>query len=368
VCIGKTNLDEFAMGSSTESSAFGPTKNPHDLTRVPGGGSGGSAAAVAAGMVRLALGSSTGGSIRQPAAYCGVVGIKPTYGLVSRFGLVAYGSSFDQIGPLAASLEEAGMLLRIIVGRDEQDSTSVAPPARWHEALDEALVSKPCFQGLRIGVLRVLDAAPLQVEIAAAHHALLAKMEAAGATIVDVDLPLWPYSLTAYYLLAAAEASANLARFDGVRYGFSVPQATTVKGLMTQSRQQGFGLEVKRRILMGTFALSKGYAEGTYNRAQAVRRALKKQFSTVFESVDCLFAPTTLTTAFPLGAYGQDPLAMYQQDQLTVPANLVGIPALSQPVGLDERGLPMGMQWMGSMGSEPKLLAVARSLNALLCD
>jgi aspartyl-tRNA(Asn)/glutamyl-tRNA(Gln) amidotransferase subunit A len=319
-------------------------------------------------MVRLALGSSTGGSIRQPAAYCGVVGIKPSYGLVSRFGLVAYGSSFDQIGPLAASLEEAGMLLRIIVGRDEQDSTSVAPPARWHEALDEALVSKPCFQGLRIGVLRVLDAAPLQVEIAAAYHALLAKMKAAGATMVDVDLPLWPYSLTAYYLLAAAEASANLARFDGVRYGFSVPQATTVKGLMTQSRQQGFGLEVKRRILMGTFALSKGYAEGTYNRAQAVRRALKKQFSTVFESVDCLFAPTTLTTAFPLGAYGQDPLAMYQQDQLTVPANLVGIPALSQPVGLDERGLPMGMQWMGSMGSEPKLLAVARSLNALLCD
>ncbi len=355
VVVGKTNMDEFAMGSSTENSCFGPTRNPRDHARVPGGSSGGSAAAVAAGFVPLALGSDTGGSIRQPAAFCGVVGVKPTYGLVSRYGLVAFASSLDQIGPFAATVADAAAALAAIAGHDERDSTSLSDPVpELAAAVGRGVL------GRRIGVVKELVDGVDRPVAARAREAAEA-MAAAGATVEEVSIPQLRYGLAAYYLLAPAEASSNLARFDGVRYGLRV-DAPDASAMNVATRTEGFGAEVKRRIMLGTYALSAGYYDAYYARAQRVRTLVAQGFGRAFATFDALLGATTPTTAFALAERTENPLAMYLSDTCTVPASLAGIPAISVPFGADPAGLPVGVQVMAPALGESTLFAVAGAL------
>ncbi len=359
VIVGKTNLDEFAMGSSTENSAYGPTRNPWDSERVPGGSSGGSAAAVAAGSALGALGSDTGGSIRQPAALCGVVGMKPTYGLVSRYGLVAFASSLDQIGPLTRTVEDAAVLLATVAGHDPADATSYDGPYPVFGAGLERGVD-----GLRVGVVRELSGDGYQSEVLEATTGMLDRLAGSGADIVEVSLPLFDMALSTYYLIAPAECSANLARFDGMRYGLSVKQSTA-SATMAETRSQGFGPEVTRRILLGTYALSAGYFDAFYGQAQKVRTLLLEEFFNAYRKVDVLVSPTSPTTAFRLGERTQDPLTMYRSDTCTIPSNLSGHPAISIPIGLDSGGLPIGFQVMAPALGEEVMFAVAAEVERL---
>jgi aspartyl-tRNA(Asn)/glutamyl-tRNA(Gln) amidotransferase subunit A len=357
VVVGKTNMDEFAMGSSTETSAFGPTRNPHDTGRVPGGSSGGSAAAVAAGFAPLALGSDTGGSIRQPAALCGVVGMKPTYGTVSRFGLVAFASSLDQIGPFATTVADAALLFEVIGGHDPADSTSLnRPTPRVLSVLDDGV------DGLTVGVLTELFGGA-DPDVAERCHQAAAACEAAGARVVEVSVPEVILGLSAYYLIAPGEASSNLARYDGVRYGLRVDAEDTV-AMNTATRSAGFGAEVKRRIMLGTYVLSAGYMDAYYNQALRVRTRIIEGFDVAYRSCDVLLGPTTPTTAFALGAKTGDPLTMYQSDVCTIPSNLAGHPAITVPFGPGADGLPVGVQLLGPALSEGTLLKVAAVVEA----
>ncbi len=360
VPIGKTNMDEFAMGSSTEHSAFGPTHNPWDLERVPGGSSGGSAAAVAAGFAPLALGTDTGGSIRQPAALCGVVGLKPTYGAVSRHGLIAFASSLDQVGPFALTVRDAALAYRAIAGKDGCDSTSVGPeePVRIPDAED--------LKGMRIGVPEALLEQGIEPGVMESFRAALAQAEGLGATLHPVELPHARHGLPAYYLIAPAEASANLARFDGVRYGLrlEVPGDTVVE-MYGRTRAEGFGAEVKRRIMLGTYALSSGYYDAYYGTAQKVRTLIRRDFDAAFVSVDVIATPTSPTVAFTIGERIDDPWAMYACDLLTVPLNLSGLPGLSIPSGLSE-GLPVGLQLIGPAFAENRLLGAGHALESAI--
>lgn len=350
VLVGKTNLDEFAMGSSTENSAFFPTRNPWDPERVPGGSSGGSAAAVAAGMVALALGSDTGGSIRQPAAFCGVTGLKPTYGRVSRYGLVAFASSLDQIGCLTRDVRDCALLLGVIAGHDPLDSTSLPVP------VDDYLAAcGPGVEGMRLGVARHL-LAELDPAMAESFEDSCRVLEGLGATLVEVELPHMQYGLPTYYVLAPAEASSNLARYDGVRYGYRAAGAPDVMAMFKQTRRQGFGAEVKRRIMLGTYALSSGYYDAYYLKAQKARTVLKGDFDAAFTRCHALLSPTTPTCAFRLGEKA-DPLQMYLSDIYTVGVNLAGLPALVVP-GRPVQGLPVGLQIIGRPLDEARLLTI----------
>jgi len=355
IVVGKTNLDEFAMGSSTENSAFGVTRNPHDVTRVPGGSSGGSAAAVAAGFAAAGFGSDTGGSIRQPAALCGVVGVKPTYGAVSRLGLIAFASSLDQIGPFAHTVADAAALMEVICGHDPGDSTSIPQPApELQSVLDTGV------EGLRIG--RVTDLpGGADEEVTTRVEAAFAALESAGAKIVDVEVPAFTYGLTAYYLIAPAEASSNLARYDGVRYGLRV-DATDTNAMYAATRSAGFGDEVKRRIMLGTYALSAGYYDAYYGKALKVRRLISDDFARAYEHVDGLLAPSSPTVAFPIGERADNPFAMYLCDTYTIPSNLSGHPGMSVPFGTGEGGLPIGVQVLAPALGESVMFRVAAEL------
>jgi len=358
VVVGKTNCDEFGMGSSNESSAYGPVRNPWDPSRVPGGSSGGSAAAVAALAVPLAVGTDTGGSVRQPAAFCGLVGVKPTYGRVSRYGLLAYASSLDQAGPLARNVRDAAMALAAMSGSDPRDATSLsATPPDLLARLEEGAA------GTRVGLLVEAEAPEggLDADVGAAAAATAGILESAGAGVVRVSVPRVALGVAAYYILATAEASSNLSRYDGVRYGARA-EGDGLAGLYRTTRSAGFGTEVRRRILLGTFALSSGYREAWYERAQRVRALLARDFAEAFASCDAILCPTAPEPAFPVGARSADPLAMYLADVFTVPASLAGLPALSFPAGLSRAGLPIGMQLVGPSGSEPLLLALARAV------
>jgi aspartyl-tRNA(Asn)/glutamyl-tRNA(Gln) amidotransferase subunit A len=367
VLLGKTNMDEFAMGSSTENSAFGPTRNPWDLERVPGGSSGGSAAAVAAGLVPLALGSDTGGSVRQPASLCGIVGMKPSYGRVSRYGLVAFASSLDQISPFARSVEDVALLLEVIAGRDARDATSREDAVpRYADALGAGAANGEGLRGVRIGVPREYFVEGLDAEVEAAVRRALDVARAAGATVHDVSLPHLGYGIATYYLIATAEASSNLARFDGVKYGLRVGADAGLRGMYRATRREGFGAEVKRRILLGTFALSSGYYDAYYGRAQAVRDRIRRDFARAFEDVDLLLGPTAPTPAFRIGEKTADPLTMYLSDIYTLPANLAELPGISIPAGLSGAGLPIGMQVLARAFDETRLLAAAHALEARL--
>jgi aspartyl-tRNA(Asn)/glutamyl-tRNA(Gln) amidotransferase subunit A len=355
VFVGKTNLDEFAMGSSTENSAFGPTRNPLDVTRVPGGSSGGSAAAVAAGFAAASLGSDTGGSIRQPAALCGLVGVKPTYGLVSRYGLVAFASSLDQIGPFTHTVADAALLTEVIAGHDPMDSTSIPKPAP-----DLVSAIGKDVKGLRIG--RVADLPEgADSDVLARLDAAFDALARAGATIVDVTLPSLSYALTAYYLIAPAEASSNLARYDGVRYGLRVP-AGDVNSMYAETREAGFGDEVKRRIMLGTYALSAGYYDAYYGKALKVRRLIADEFDAAYAKADVILTPTAPTVAFPFGAKTDDPLAMYLCDIFTIPTNLAGHPAMNVPFGTGEANMPIGVQVLAPTLGEEMMFRVAAEL------
>ena len=357
IIVGKTNMDEFAMGSSTENSAYGPTRNPADLSRVPGGSSGGSAAAVAARMTPLSLGSDTGGSIRQPAAFCGVVGVKPTYGLVSRYGLVAFASSLDQIGPFSTTVADSAALLDAISGHDPMDSTSLdQPPTALLASLDDGVA------GLRVGLCSELLAGSSE-EVTAAVHRAAEVLTSAGATIVDVSIPELTLGLSAYYLIAPAEASSNLARYDGVRYGNRVA-ASDVPAMNAATRTAGFGDEVKRRIMLGTYALSAGYYDAYYGQAQRVRTLIIQAFGRAYGSVDLLLGASTPTTAFELGAKVSDPMEMYLSDVFTIPTNLAGHPAMSVPFGTGAGELPIGVQLLGPALSEETLFRAARVVEA----
>ncbi|HKX76532.1 MAG TPA: Asp-tRNA(Asn)/Glu-tRNA(Gln) amidotransferase subunit GatA [Acidimicrobiia bacterium] len=359
VLVGKTNLDEFAMGSSTENSAYGPTRNPWNPERVPGGSSGGSAAAVAAGSALGGFGSDTGGSIRQPAALCGVVGFKPTYGLVSRYGLVAFASSLDQIGPLARTVDDALTLFEGVAGHDPGDATSYPGPVpASRPTLDQGA------QGLRIGVVKELGGEGYEPEVAAAVTAMIDQLAEEGAKVTEVSLPTFEVALSCYYLIAPAEASSNLARFDGVRYGLRV-EGETVEEMMARTRAEGFGPEVTRRILLGTYSLSAGYYDAFYGQANRVRTKLIREQAAVFEEVDVLVSPTSPTVAFPLGARTEDPLAMYLSDVCTIPADLAGTPAISIPIGLDSQGLPIGFQVMAAALGEPVMFRTAKAVERL---
>jgi aspartyl-tRNA(Asn)/glutamyl-tRNA(Gln) amidotransferase subunit A len=357
--LAKTNLDEFAMGSSTENSAFGATRNPRDPSRVPGGSSGGSAAAVAAGYAPLGLGSDTGGSIRQPAALCGVVGVKPTYGLVSRYGLVAFASSLDQIGPFATTVTDAAQLLDVIAGHDPADSTSIRDPQPLLvPVVDDGV------DGLRVGVIEELtDAEGIQPEVVAAVEQAALSLEKAGASVDRVSVPSAGYGLSAYYLIAPAEASSNLARYDGVRYGLRV-DADDVGTMNARTRDAGFGPEVKRRIMLGTYALSAGYYDAYYGQAQRVRTLIIRDFAHAYEQFDVLLSPTSPSVAFELGAKTADPLSMYLSDICTIPTNLAGHPAMSVPNGYGEAGLPVGVQVLAPALGEPVMFRAARVLEA----
>jgi aspartyl-tRNA(Asn)/glutamyl-tRNA(Gln) amidotransferase subunit A len=361
IIVGKTNLDEFAMGSSTENSAYGPVKNPWDATRVPGGSSGGSAVAVAAGMAIGALGSDTGGSIRQPASLSGVVGLKPTYGRVSRYGLIAFGSSLDQIGPFANSVEDAARILSVIAGRDPNDSTSSNV-----EVDDYVLALKGDVRGLRVGVPREYFGAGLDPDVKEKVEAAIKKLEEIGAEVVDVSLPHTKYAVPVYYLIATAEASSNLARYDGVRYGFRAEEAAALKTMYSRTRDQGFGAEVKRRIMLGTYALSAGYYDQYYGKAQKVRSLIDCDFRNAFEKCDVIATPTAPTPAFKLGEKTDDPLEMYLSDIYTITVNLAGVPGLSMPCGLSSSGLPIGIQLIGKQFDEARLLRVAHNLEQAL--
>jgi len=353
VIVGKTNCDEFAMGSSTENSAFGVTRNPWALDRIPGGSSGGSAAAVASRQVPLALGSDTGGSIRQPAAMCGVVGLKPTYGRVSRYGLLAFASSLDQIGPIATNTEDALTAMQVIAGHDPRDSTSLP------DAPDIGAVSAAGFPGLRIGVPRSLMTEGVDADVLAAFNAAIDAMQAAGAAIVEVPLDYSHHAIPVYYLLATAEASSNLARYDGVRYGFRASGAPTLGDMYDRTREQGFGAEVKRRIMLGTYVLSAGYYDAYYVKAQQVRTLIRRDYDAAFERVDLIAMPTSPTPAFPLGERVADPISMYLADIFTVGANLAGLPSISIPCGLTPGRLPVGLQLTGRMLDEATIFRAA---------
>jgi aspartyl-tRNA(Asn)/glutamyl-tRNA(Gln) amidotransferase subunit A len=354
VVVGKTNCDEFAMGSSNENSAFGPVKNPWDTSRVPGGSSGGSAAAVAAGIVPVALGSDTGGSVRQPAALCGVVGLKPTYGRISRYGLVAFGSSLDQIGVFARNAVDAATVLQTIAGRDSHDATTADVPVPNYIGETEKNL-----EGLRIGVSRALLGEGVDDEVRAAIEAAIQSYKQLGATIVDIDLPHAKYAIAVYYIIATAEASSNLARYDGVRYGFRAEDAPGLRDMYRKTRDEGFGPEVKRRIMLGTYVLSAGYYDAYYLKAQKVRTLLRRDFIKAFSDCDAILTPTTPTPAFKFGEKVDDPLAMYLNDIYTVTANLAGIPGISVPCGLSSERLPIGMQLLGPYWSEATLLRLA---------
>jgi aspartyl-tRNA(Asn)/glutamyl-tRNA(Gln) amidotransferase subunit A len=365
IVIGKTNMDEFAMGSSTEHSAWGPTSNPWALDRVPGGSSGGSAAAVAAFHVPLAIGTDTGGSIRQPAALTGTVGLKPTYGRVSRYGIIAFASSLDQIGPFGRDVRDAAALLEVVAGRDEQDSTSAPEPvpdyvATLPDSDDEAAAH---LRGLRLGLPREYFVKGMEPGVEAAVREAVRALESAGAEIVDVSLPHTDYGLATYYIIAPAEASANLARYDGIRYGLSIRKGDVLDDYLA-TRGQGFGAEVKRRIMLGTYALSAGYYDAYYIKAQKVRTLIKGDFDSAFESVDALVAPTSPTVAFPMGARLEDPVAMYLSDACTLPVNVAGLPGISVPCGLSE-GLPVGLQFIGRAWDEAGLFRVARAYEGI---
>jgi aspartyl-tRNA(Asn)/glutamyl-tRNA(Gln) amidotransferase subunit A len=359
IVVGKTNLDEFAMGSSTENSAFGPTCNPHNPGRVPGGSSGGSAAAVAAGFASLAIGSDTGGSIRQPAALCGVVGMKPTYGLVSRYGLIAFASSLDQIGPFATTVADAALLLEVIAGHDPMDSTSIPSPA---PALVDQLTRG--VDGLRVGVVSELLNG-VDDDVAARVNEAADALSAAGAKVDTASVPAAVYGLSAYYLIAPAEASSNLARYDGVRYGLRVAGEDITSTYM-RTRAAGFGPEVKRRIMLGTYALSAGYYDAYYGQAQRVRTLIIRDFSAAYEQFDVLLSPTSPTVAFPFGAKSENPLAMYMSDVCTIPSNLAGHPAVSVPYGTGADDLPVGVQVMAPALGEAVMFRVAAALEASL--
>ncbi len=357
VILGKTNLDEFAMGSSTENSAYQVTANPWDVERVPGGSSGGSAAAVASEECVVALGSDTGGSIRQPASFCGVVGMKPTYGLVSRYGLVAYASSLDQIGPFSRTVEDSAILLQAIAGYDPKDSTSlnVSIP-NYTKNLRPNL--RPKGQ-IRIGLIQETFGEGLDSSVLQAFTKAVELLQELGAEIQVVSCPRFRYGLPTYYVIAPSEASANLARYDGVKYGFRTPQSENLLNMYAKTRAEGFGSEVKRRIMIGTYALSAGYYDAYYLKAQKVRTLIKEDFDKAFAQVDILACPTSPTTAFKVGEKTDDPLSMYLSDLMTIPVNLAGLPALSLPCGFDQQGLPIGMQLIGNVLKEGLLFEVA---------
>jgi aspartyl-tRNA(Asn)/glutamyl-tRNA(Gln) amidotransferase subunit A len=356
VLMGKTNCDEFAMGSSNENSAFGPVHNPWDLDTVPGGSSGGSAAAVAAGEAVWALGTDTGGSVRQPASLCGVVGLKPTYGLISRYGLIAFASSLDTVGTFTRSVRDAAILLSAVAGRDPLDATSLDRTVDDYTAgLDEGV------SGLRVGVVREAFGEGVQPSVRASVQSALDRLSDIGASIGEASLPHADYALSAYYLIAPSEASSNLARYDGVRYGLRVPGEDSIE-MMAKTRGAGFGPEVKRRIMLGTYALSAGYYEAYYGQAQKVRTLIIRDYEKAFESFDVLVSPTSPTTAFRIGERADDPLAMYLSDVFTIPANLAGVPGISIPSGLDEAGLPVGLQVTAPVLGESLLLRVAHAL------
>ncbi len=356
VVVGKANMDEFAMGSSTEHSALFPTHNPWDLSRVPGGSSGGSAVAVAAGETIYALGSDTGGSIRQPAGFCSVTGLKPTYGRVSRYGLVAFASSLDQIGPLTQDVTDCALVLNAIAGYDARDSTSVPYPMP-----DYTQCLKADLKGLRIGIPKEYFVEGMQAEVAAAMRTAISKLEEIGAKVDwEVSLPSTPYALAAYYIIAPSEASANLARYDGVKYGFSCQDAGSMWEAMEKTRQYGFGAEVKRRIMLGTYALSAGYYDAWYLKAQKVRTLIRQEFDQAFEKYDALVTPTSPTVPFKIGEKVDDPLQMYLSDVCTLPINIAGLPAISIPAGFAD-GLPIGMQIIAKPFAEETVLKVAHA-------
>ena len=360
IMVGKTNMDEFAMGSSTENSAFGPTRNPHDLGRVPGGSSGGSAAAVAAGFAPISLGSDTGGSIRQPAALCGVVGVKPTYGTVSRLGLVAFGSSLDQVGPFANSVAEAALVCEVIGGHDPADSTSI-PQA--FPAVSEHLSDG--VAGMRIGLITEMMGEGIAPDVALRIRAAAEALAAAGAEVEEVSVPAVTYGLSAYYLVAPAEASSNLSRYDGVRYGLRVDAPTTGE-MMELTRTAGFGDEVKRRIMLGTYALSAGYYDAFYGTALKVRTLIRRDFDQAYERFDALLSPTSPTTAFAFGDKTADPMSMYLNDVCTIATNLAGHPAMSVPYGLGDDGMPVGAQVLAPALGEVAMFRVAAVLEGSL--
>lgn len=356
VIIGKTNMDEFAMGSSNESSAFGIVKNPWDVTRVPGGSSGGSAAAVASGVVRAALGSETGGSVRQPASLCGVVGFKPTYGRISRYGLVAFASSLDNIGIFGQTCRDVSEVLSVIAGRDECDATSADVPVHDYSAMLNASID-----GRRIGVPRQLFGDGLDDEVRASVERSIDDLKTLGAEIVDVELPHAKYGIAVYYIIATAEASSNLARYDGVRYGFRAEDTDELRKMYFKTREEGFGAEVKRRIMLGTYVLSSGYYDAYYAKAQKVRSLVKRDYAEAFTMCDAILTPTSPSVAFKIGERSDDPLAMYLSDIYTVSANLAGVPAISVPCGLSREKLPIGMQLIGNYWSEGLLLNLGHS-------
>jgi len=361
VIIGKTNMDEFAMGSSTENSALQQTVNPWDSSRVPGGSSGGSAAAVGAGLCLAALGSDTGGSIRQPASFCGVVGLKPTYGRVSRYGLVAYGSSLDQIGPITRTVSDCALLLNVIAQHDPKDSTSVdadtAPSCDYLQDLHQPL------HGLRIAIVPEFTGGA-DPDVREAIDAAIAVYRDLGAEIVEIDLPHADYAIAAYYVIATAEASSNLARYDGVHYGHRTASPRDYVEVYSKSRAEGFGAEVKRRIMLGTYALSSGYYDAYYLKALKVRNLIRRDFDQAFDKCDCIMMPISPSTAFKIDEKTADPLQMYLADIYTISANLAGIPGLSMPCGFDQAGLPIGLQILGPAFSEAKLLRIARMYEA----
>ena len=360
VITGKTNLDEFAMGSSTENSAYGTTRNPWNTDKVPGGSSGGSAAVAATGSAFGAFGSDTGGSIRQPAALTGLVGMKPTYGIVSRYGLIAFASSLDQIGPLSRTVEDSVSLLETVSGFDPHDATSInAPVPNFGGSLNNGVA------GMKIGVVTELMGEGIDSQIIAATRAMADKLQDAGAEIIEISLPSTEYALSAYYLIAPAECSSNLARFDGVRYGHRSDVEGTTEEMMANSRAEGFGPEVIRRILLGTYALSAGYYDAFYGQAQKVRTLVRNEFSSAYEQVDALISPTTPTTAFDIGEKSADPIAMYYSDLCTIPSNLAGDPAISVPVGLDDSGMPIGFQVMAPALGEEVMYRVAAEVERL---
>ncbi len=359
IVVGKTNLDEFAMGSSTENSAFGPSHNPYDLDTVPGGSSGGSAAAVAAGFAPISLGSDTGGSIRQPASFCGLVGVKPTYGAVSRYGLIAFGSSLDQIGPFSTNVSDAATVYELIAGHDPLDSTAAAQPALPVSSKLDAGVD-----GLRVGIITEMAGEVIEgldADVLARMRAAADALAAAGATVDEVSVPSTVYGLPAYYMVAPAEASSNLARFDGVRYGLRVDGSNTA-AMNTATRTAGFGDEVKRRIMLGTYALSAGYRDAFYGKAQQIRTKIIEDFDRAYEHFDVLLSPTAPSTAFPLGDKTADPMAMYLNDVCTIPSNLSGHPAMSVPFGVGDDGLPIGVQVFAPLMGEVVMFQVAAEL------
>ncbi len=352
--LGKLNMDEFAMGSSTENSYFKKTRNPWDLSRVPGGSSGGSAAAVAANMVPWALGSDTGGSIRQPASLCGVVGLKPTYGLVSRYGLVAFASSLDQIGPITKDVKDSAILLSLIAGHDEKDTTSIDIPKK-----DYTLDLKNNVKGLRIGVSKEFFGDGINQEVKDALQQAIEKYKELGAIVEDTSLDIAEYALATYYIIACAEASSNLGRFDGIRYGYRTKNYETLKDIFINSRSEGFGAEVKRRIILGTYVLSSGYYDAYYKKAQQVRTLVKNEFAKNLEKYDILLTPTSPITAFRFGEKSENPLEMYLSDICTVSVNVAGLPGISIPCGLDKNGMPIGMQLIGNYFQEGTILNAA---------